>query len=822
MVDFNGQSFNLKGFHKKEDGLYEAIANDNRKYGFGQLECWLNLDDLETSTVGCKLKAGKSLQSFSNIIKKEKLVRLVAKDGKVIADKDCGKLFSLASCKFDENFQGYYNENGKPLKFTGLNSNADGLKTIVDEHAVLRLCDFINPFFRLSALRSEDGSFVLETKVELRRFFAKSDDNGHLHIYDDRGFVKDEHKLNIWVPYSNPITNEKSVRLFKSFLGGHSVQTSDQFDSVHSLYETTAARDLFLKQPMIVNVKDLYDAQSGDSKISINFDKWDSNRDIIRIKGIKKTAKGVKILDQANNVVAQEGKFDYVDMSNLVMVNDIEAAFKTGTKGMRKVSNYTMPADISMNSLLGKAAIKRENGFWLNWAASKIDVNGQACFDIGKTMFRLGGIRSDAKGVFLTNKNGETVARAGEGNFFNLNDLVFDQGSDICYVKPDVKPTRIERAKAVTSKTIFETSQTQNENIFFRMGSLAPHTSGKYYLYHYKKKFVVEGLVRSKDGRLTWLDKSRKVVGVDGKHDWISIKDLDFNDQKQTVSLKDSYKFFSLRGDTSMLKAKKATEWSLIDVNGHSENVSPHRLVMNLGVVLKPDSRLRLGDHEYQLDGVEMKDSSIMFKDFKTGKFTKRDKWSCWVSYNNFTLDNNTNKAKLEDAKWGEFKTSSSTYDILQLSGLRKTEKDHFLVNSLKFDASGFAILNISGQNWKISSLKKERNGDLVVYPQNSSPILLEHHSYALPLQDLVVNKSELEITQKPNFAEVSVKSSKSDTVKFKSIDKEVVTHSRSDLMWKLHNEDPDSKFSLETTPGSFYKLDSAKNPDLAGAWVSA
>jgi hypothetical protein len=243
---------------------------------------------------------------------------------------------------------------------------------------------------------------------------------------------------------------------------------------------------------------------------------------------------------------------------------------------------------------------------------------------------------------------------------------------------------------------------------------------------------------------------------------------------------------------------------------------------MNLGVVLKPGSRLRLGDHEYQLDGVEMKDSSIMFKDFKTGKFTKRDKWSCWVSYNNFTLDNNTNKAKLEDAKWGEFKTSSSTYDILQLSGLRKTEKDHFLVNSLKFDASGFAILNISGQNWKISSLKKERNGDLVVYPQNSSPILLEHLSYALPLQDLVVNKSELEITQKPNFAEVSVKSSKSDAVKFKSIDKELVTHSRSDLMWKLHNEDPDSKFSLETTPGSFYKLDSAKNPDLAGAWVSA
>jgi len=125
-------------------------------------------------------------------------------------------LFSLASCKFDKQFQGFYTDNdGIALKFQGLNNSEDGLKTIVDEHACLRFCDFVNPFFRLSALEYDSktkGGYFIDTTAELRRFFAKADQNGHMHIYDDRGIVKDEHNLNIWVPYKNQRTNKTTIK----------------------------------------------------------------------------------------------------------------------------------------------------------------------------------------------------------------------------------------------------------------------------------------------------------------------------------------------------------------------------------------------------------------------------------------------------------------------------------------------------------------------------------------------------------------------------------------------------------------------------------
>jgi len=115
-------------------------------------------------------------------------------------------------------------------------------------------------------------------------------------------------------------------------------------------------------------------------------------------------------------------------------------------------------------------------------------------------MFRLGGIRSDSKGVFLTNKSGEMVCRAGEGCYFNFNELEFDS-SNICYVRSSITPTKILKNTSNTYQTVFETAQSSNENIWFRMASLAPNSDGKYYLYSYKKKFVVEGVVRGKDGR---------------------------------------------------------------------------------------------------------------------------------------------------------------------------------------------------------------------------------------------------------------------------------------------------------------------------------
>jgi len=68
---------------KDNHHTYEAICDDNKKYGFYYLETWLNLEDLDNSDEKeSKLKAGRSLHKFSEIIKSCSKINLVNKEGK--------------------------------------------------------------------------------------------------------------------------------------------------------------------------------------------------------------------------------------------------------------------------------------------------------------------------------------------------------------------------------------------------------------------------------------------------------------------------------------------------------------------------------------------------------------------------------------------------------------------------------------------------------------------------------------------------------------------------------------------------------------------
>jgi len=62
--------------------------------------------------------------------------------------------------------------------------------------------------------------------------------------------------------------------------------------------------------------------------------------------------------------------------------------------------------------------------------------------------------------------------------------------------------------------------------------------------------------------------------------------------------------------------------------------------------------------------------------------------------------------------------------------------QNYLLLNSLKFDSSGFGILNISKQNIKMICIKKEGE-KIIVAAENSSPVTLVHDSYGISLQDL-------------------------------------------------------------------------------------
>jgi len=138
------------------------------------------------------------------------------------------------------------------------------------------------------------------------------------------------------------------------------------------------------------------------------------------------------------------------------------------------------------------------------------------------------------------------------------------------------------------------------------------------------------------------------VLAIDGKNEWISIKDLEFNEEKNTIGLKEKFKFYSLKTETiNTLKTKDKTQYSLVDDKGNSTVTAPQRLIMNLGITLRNNSKLKLGDREYVLENVEQgKDGFILFKDRKSGKISKRDKWSCWFSYHNFVLEPSSMKTK--------------------------------------------------------------------------------------------------------------------------------------------------------------------------------
>ena len=155
-VKWGNLVYHLKGFSKKDAHKYEVICNDNKKYNFNNLESWINLADLEVEKdkndiYVAKLIAGKTLYNFGAIVSNLSRISLLDFEGTEVKDVDCGKLFNFASFKFDKNYKGYYMENGKKLAFQGLDATKEGLITMVDEHATLRFCDFINPFFRISA-----------------------------------------------------------------------------------------------------------------------------------------------------------------------------------------------------------------------------------------------------------------------------------------------------------------------------------------------------------------------------------------------------------------------------------------------------------------------------------------------------------------------------------------------------------------------------------------------------------------------------------------------------------------------------------------------
>jgi hypothetical protein len=558
-VKFGDKKYVLKGFNKTGEEAYEVVCTDNRKYSFAHMGTWVNLADFEITATAARLKAGKSLHTFCDLIKTMTRLWLVNRDGAYADEKASGKLFSFASCKFDKNMQGLFNDKGTSKKFDGLMRSADGLKTVVDEDATLRFVDFIDPFFRLSALVPQDNGFMLNTDVPLRRFFGKSDDNGNLHIQDDRGFVKDEHKVNIWVPYTNEETGNKKLKLFKSYFGGHS-RGSDAYDSLNDLYSATAARDQFLTSPMIANIKDLLEPTSGEAKIPIEWTKWETSGKMLKIRGVKQSASGIKVLDQANNIVAQENKFDYVNLADLIMVSENEAAFKAGAKGLRKCDNLSLPEDICLTATEKKSTVDNNNGFFLNWASTKIDSTGNACFNVGKSLIRLTGLKSDEKGAFLVDEAGKTVARAGEGTFFNLKDLAFESGSDICKVRKSTPGTKIEKAENCVGKTFFKTPQTKNENVFFQLGSLSSGKGGNHYMNHFEKSYLAEGVTKGKDGKLNWLDANGTGVGVEGGLEWVSLKDLVIDDEKMIITLKASPKFYSLEQEFSA-KAK-TVEWN--------------------------------------------------------------------------------------------------------------------------------------------------------------------------------------------------------------------------------------------------------------------
>jgi hypothetical protein len=174
------------------------------------------------------------------------------------------------------------------------------------------------------------------------------------------------------------------------------------------------------------------------------------------------------------------------------------------------------------------------------------------------------------------------------------------------------------------------------------------------------------------------------------------------------------------------------------------------------------------------------------------------------------------------DPKWGKFSTEKTVTEYLRMAnGQKSGARDFILVNSLKTDVQGNCLLNVSGKNMKISSLRRDKSGAVSMYPRDAAPITLANDSYTIALQDLIINGPELDIVTKPTIAAVEVKPSELNFVKFKTINKDLIELDRSSLIWKLWNMDADNQYSVETGPALTYKILAVKNKSYNGAWVS-